>query len=35
MISNEIFRGAYGLKGLGMPIMGLKSNIDNLNAYTL
>jgi len=33
--SNEIFKTAYGLTGLGMPIHGLKSNIDNLNAYTL
>lgn len=33
--SNEIFKTAYGLKGLGMPLKGLKANINNLNAYTL
>lgn len=33
--SNEIFKTAYGLKGLGLPVKGLKSNINNLNAYTL
>ena len=26
---------AYGLKGLGMPLKGIKGNITNLNAYTL
>jgi len=34
-LSNEIFRTAYGLKGLGMPLLGLKGNVNNLNANVL
>lgn len=34
-LNNEVFRTAYGLKGLGMPLMGLKGNVDNLNANVL
>lgn len=30
-----LFRTAYGLKGLGMPILGLASNVEYLNAHTL
>lgn len=34
-MNNEIFRTAYGLKGLGMPVMGLEGNVNNLNANVL
>lgn len=33
--NNNIFRSAYGLKTLGMPLKGLKANIPNLGAHTL
>jgi hypothetical protein len=29
---DNIFQAAYGRKGLGMPIQGLRSNVNYLNA---
>ena len=34
-INDTLFRTAYGLQGLGMPVLGLPSNVEYLNAYTL
>lgn len=34
-MNNEVYRTAYGLRGLGMPLLGLKGNIDNLNSNVL
>lgn len=33
--NDTVFRTAYGLKGLGMPLKGLKGNVDNLTAFVL
>jgi len=33
--NNAIFKTAYGLKGLGLPLKGLSGNVGNLNHYTL
>lgn len=34
-VNDTLFRTAYGLRGLGMPLLGLKSNIEYLTANTL
>jgi hypothetical protein len=34
-MSNEVFRTAYGNSGLGMPLLGYKGNVDNLNSNVL
>lgn len=33
--NEAIFKTAFGLTGLGMPLRGFKSNIGNLSAYTI
>jgi processing peptidase subunit alpha len=33
--NDTLFRTAYGLKGLGMPLLGLESNVDYLNAVRI
>lgn len=33
--NESVFRTAYGLRGLGMPLKGLKGNVSNLSHYTL
>ena len=33
--NEAVFKTAYGVTGLGMPLRGFKSNITNLTAYTL
>lgn len=33
--NNATFRTAFGLKGLGLPLRGLKGNVGNLSAYVL
>ncbi|KRX03740.1 Metalloenzyme, LuxS/M16 peptidase-like protein [Pseudocohnilembus persalinus] len=33
--NEALFQTAYGLQGLGMPLKGLKGNIDNLTSYNL
>lgn len=33
--NNAIFKTAYGLKGLGLPLKGLPGNVKNLTHYTL
>lgn len=33
--NEAVFQTAYGLKGLGLPLNGLKGNIENLTHYTL
>ena len=33
--NDALFRTAYGVKGLGMPLKGLKNNVKNLNAFVL
>lgn len=33
--NDAIFRTAYGLRGLGMPLKGLKHNVKSLNAFVL
>ena len=34
-LSDQLMRTAYGLKGLGLPLKGLKDNIENINANVL
>lgn len=34
-VNDTLFRTAYGLQGLGMPLLGLASNVEYLNANTL
>ena len=34
-LSDQLMRTAYGLKGLGLPLKGLKDNIKNINANVL
>lgn len=33
--NEAVFKTAFGVTGLGMPLRGFKSNISNLTAYTL
>lgn len=33
--SEAIFSTAFGLTGLGLPLKGLKGNVENLTSYTL
>lgn len=33
--NDAVFKTAYGLKGLGLPLKGLAGNISNLSHYTL
>lgn len=33
--NETIFKTAFGLTGLGMPLRGFKTNIGNLSAYTI
>ena len=33
--NETIFKTAFGLTGLGMPLRGFKNNIGNLSAYTI
>ena len=33
--NESVFKTAFGVKGLGMPLRGHKGNISNLTAYTL
>lgn len=35
LFNENVFKTAYGLKGLGLPLKGLKSNVKNLSSYTL
>lgn len=34
-MNNQLFRTAYGLRNLGMPLNGNPGNVDNLSAYVL
>jgi len=33
--NENVFRTAYGLNGLGLPLKGLKGNVGNLSHYVL
>ena len=33
--NEAVFRTAFGLKGLGLPLKGLKGNVSNLTSLTL
>jgi processing peptidase subunit beta len=33
--NDAVFRTAFGLKGLGLPLKGLKGNVGNLSSYVL
>jgi len=33
--NEAVFKTAFGLEGLGMPLRGYRNNIGNLSAYTL
>lgn len=35
LFNENVFKTAYGLKGLGLPLKGLRGNVKNLSSYTL
>lgn len=35
LFNENVFKTAYGLKNLGLPLKGLRSNVKNLNSYVL
>jgi len=35
LFNETVFKTAYGVTGLGLPMKGLRGNVDNLHSYQL